>query len=103
MKRTQHEEIQLLTNVVDRFANAMKAKLIECAKKGKSGWDGEHPEKDLCKQIVDDSEDIERGVAILSLDPIDKPTVAIDIANRAMMIWYRHHGYNLLRAEQPTV
>lgn len=94
MNRTEHEEIQLLTNVVDHFAQAMKIKLIECAKKGKTGWDVEHPENDLLKQITMDSEDM-----YFDTRPDQKPNKAVDIANRAMMIWYRHYGYDLMRAD----
>jgi len=94
MNRTEHEEIQLLSAVVDHFAQAMKIKLIECAKKGETGWDGEHPERDLIKQITLDSEGM-----YYDTRPDDKPRKAIDIANRAMMIWYRNYGYDLMRAD----
>lgn len=94
MNRTEHEEIQLLTRVVDHFSQAMKIKLIECAKNGKTGWDGEHPEKDLLRQITLDSE------SMYSETPIyKKPQKAVDIANRAMMIWYRNYGYDLMRGD----
>lgn len=95
MNRTEHEEIELLKSVVDYFAQSMKIKLIECAKKGKTGWDGEHPEHDLCRQIAYDAGLIRDHDA----QGVDAGNTSVDIANRAMMIWYRHYGKALMQAD----
>jgi len=72
---------------VDEFAAAMKARLAEKEKEGYTGWDGEHSESDLCDQIMTDADDILSGTAD------EDTTVAVDIANRAMMIfWRRKHS-----------
>ena len=92
--RTEKEEIDLLTAAVYHFAQAMKIKLIGEAKMGKRGWDGEHPETDLCNQIRSDSEEI-----YFENRPDLKPALSIDIANRAMMIWYRNYGKALIQAD----
>lgn len=90
MKRTEQEEIDELKKAVDFFAQAMKIKLIECAKAGKRGWDGEHPEMDLCAQISSDA-------STIYCEDGEEVSLSVDIANRAMMIWYRHYGKGLIR------
>ena len=65
---------------VDAFAKAMKERLNEMALKGKTGWDGGYPTQRLRTELRSDAND----VVILHND--DK---VVDIANRAMMLWYR--------------
>ena len=80
-------EIEKLNQAVDEFAAAMKARLAEKEKEGYTGWDGEHSESDLCDQIMTDADDILSGTAD------EDTTVAVDIANPAMMIfWRRKHS-----------
>lgn len=97
MRRTDKEEIKLLCAAVDHFANAMKIKLIAETKAGKRGWDGDHPEQDLCEQMSDDALDIRH----LNLSG-NKNKRAVDIANRAMMVWYRHGGKELVGITNPV-
>ena len=93
MKRTEQEEIQLVKNVVDHFMQAVKNKLIESVKSGKTGWDGECPEHDLCDKIRQDAEYISDET------PCKKTEKAVDIAQSAMRIWYTNYGKALMTAD----
>lgn len=87
MSRSLQDEIVLLDEAVDEFAEAMKERLHEKAAAGFTGWDGETPEEDLCWDMEWDSKRIRERVSCP-----DDTTVAIDIGNRAMMIfWRRRH------------
>jgi hypothetical protein len=81
--RTLDDEIWLLCCAVDLFAARMKARLTKCAKRGKRGWDGDCPENALLREIIGDA------TITGHLSKTGKAGKAVDIANRAMMVWYR--------------
>jgi len=72
--------IEKLSSAVDEFAVRMKARLIQKAKQGYTGWD--NPEEVMDFSLVSCMSDDING-----RNPVSK---AVDIANRAMMLWYRH-------------
>jgi len=53
------------------------------------------PEHDLCKQIAYDAGLIRDHDA----QGVTAGNTSVDIANRAMMIWYRHYGKALMQAD----
>jgi len=68
---------------VDAFAADIKARLDEKAAMGYTGWDGEHPESDLLRQIKEDAEHlIDRNAG-------GRVLWTIDIGARAMFLHYR--------------
>jgi len=79
----QCKEIECLGLAVDDFAKEMKIRLIHKALEGFTGWDGTYPENKLCEEIEIDATVIATGRAK------NKTKLSIDIANRAMMLWYR--------------
>lgn len=90
IKGQLNTEIDRLEKVVSKFAHCMKRRLREKAIAGYTGRDGEHPLEDLCDQIALDATDI--GLADANGAMVDKSgngTCAVDIANRAMFIWWR--------------
>lgn len=90
-KRTEHEEIKRLTDAVDLFAQAMKLKLIECAKNGKRGWDGNAPtDYYLAQQLREDAMTLASALFGDDYQQNEDAPCVIDIANRCMMLWYRH-------------
>ena len=92
MNRTEQEEIRELMSAVEHFAQAMKVKLLVCARKGKRGWDGEHPQTDLCEQIMIDAENMANEIG-------NQANLSVDVGNRAMMLWYRVYGKSLMHGE----
>jgi len=94
MKKTEQKDIELLKKTVDHFSQAMKIKLIECAKRGKTGWDGKYSESELIERIIEDA----NGIHNVPLSE-NKKDRAVDIANRSMMIWYLHYGKALMQAD----
>lgn len=83
-----HPDLARLYASVDAFTDAMKSRLKEKFKAGYTGWDGEHPEEDLCDQICMDATLI--GVGDPNGNDFQR---AIDIGNRSMFIWHRRtHG-----------
>lgn len=85
------KEKMRLSQAVDFFANDMKARLFEQAESGYTGWDKEYPTDDLWDEIKDDAEN-------------ERELRSVDIANRAMMIWYRIWGKSVIKeaVENPT-
>lgn len=84
-------EIERLEKAVDLFAKQMKVKLVECAKQGKRGWDNTSPTSTvprpdgyLIHELRIDSYDWAAS------GPEVRNKKAIDMANRAMMLWWRH-------------
>jgi len=78
MTDAQIEEKMDLYEAVDKFAEAMKYRLLEKLLQGYSGWND--PEK-----ITDGSLS-----SAISKDALNDPvTKSVDIANRAMMLWWR--------------
>ena len=64
-----------LNSAVDAFSAEMKARLAEMEKMGYTGWDGEDP----------DDASLWIGIA----GDLYRFKKTVDIANRAMMLWYR--------------
>jgi len=71
---------------VDDFAKAMKARLDEKAAQGYTGWDEHYPAGKLAHEIYNDA------ARILPETGGWNDKKGIDIANRAMMLWYRRQG-----------
>ena len=90
MERTEQEEIDLLNTAVDKFAAAMKAKLTECAKQGKRGWDARNLQGHILAELLNDA------YALYDEYP-GSDLRAVDVANRAMMVWYVHQGMTMPR------
>ncbi|MDP1611679.1 MAG: hypothetical protein Q8M11_11525 [Sulfuritalea sp.] len=78
-----------LCAAVDAFAADMKAKLVSKARQGRNGWkrDIDYATAALTRELLSDA-------AYLVAYP-DKPKTAVDVANRAMMLWYRSKGSNV--------
>ncbi len=85
MHELQREEVARLNRTVDKFAESMKRRLMEKLLKGYSGWDGAHPAGDLCQQIGQDA----ARIACTGLTEQEISLRSIDIANRAMFLFYR--------------
>jgi len=81
MTTAQEKEVKLLHSAVDKFAIKMKARLADKVAQGYSGWEGAYPLIDLCQEIRDDA----RNVSNYDADE----NASIDIATRAMMLWWR--------------
>jgi len=78
-----------LCAAVDAFAADMKARLVTKARQGQNGWrrDIDYATDALTRELLSDA-------AHLVAYP-DKPRRAVDVANRAMMLWYRSKGSNV--------
>lgn len=73
------KELLELSEAVDKFSLAMKRRLLEKLRAGYGGWND--PEK-----VPDFNLIVKMGDDIHSEHP---ETKSVDIANRAMMLWYR--------------
>ena len=90
-------ELERLNAAVDEFSAAMKRRLNEKMLEGYMGWDGGHPEEDLIEQIEDD-------LVNIGMDADDDKKVCVDIANRAMMMfWRRNHPSPNTHHEPPAL
>lgn len=87
MTTQERDDIKKLKRAVDLFAQQMKIRLLECAKRGKTGWDGDYPEEDLLRAMSADADDL---LFDLYGDADWKQRTFIDVANRAMMGWWRN-------------
>jgi len=83
-----YEEIDRICKVVDDFSVKMKIRLAQKVKEGCTGWDGSYPTENLCDEIALDATNIAMGDANGELSSHQK---SIDIANRAMMLWWKEH------------
>lgn len=70
------QEIKRLNEVVDNFAEAMKTKLAQKARKGWTGWDDESSTDKIYTTMLAHAAGI----------PLAKDQ-EVDIANLAMMLW----------------
>ena len=75
-------EIQELEKAVDNFALHMKKRLRTKYQEGYRGWKTRYPTDKLMLKASEDT------VKILTGHSIKKH--CIDVANRMMMIWFRH-------------
>jgi len=78
----EEAEVKKLFSAVDRFAGLMKQRLLEKARAGYTGWDNSEMVTNfhLISRMSDDINS-------------DSPELkAVDIATRAMMLWYRLRG-----------
>jgi len=75
------DERERLTHAVDEFAAEMKARLLEKHEEGYRGWNEAYPSDAIAVEINRDS------VALIKNHKNRK--AAVDIANRAMMLWIR--------------
>ena len=74
-----------LKKAVETFANEMLARLFEKAEiHGYSGWDGDYDGQKLAVELNKDS--------ITLINRYHKAEKSVDIANRAMMLWWRAWG-----------
>ena len=84
-------EQEKLEEAVEAFAYEMKERLIEKMKQGYTGWDkpNGHPSDEyLTDSIVEDANHLRRQIQ----EGLTPSTVTMcDIANRLMMIFYRHN------------
>jgi hypothetical protein len=78
-------EINRLHAAVDDFASAMKTRLTQKAEAGFTGWDGAYPEGFLWDEIAE--------AGAYARTSSDFPKLAVDVANRAMMLWWRRTGH----------
>lgn len=84
MNAEQLAEMKRLHEAVDWFASAMKTRLTQKLEAGYKGWDKDRPTSfRLAADIEDDADWILRDHG----GHWEKESV--DIANRAMMIWWR--------------
>ena len=74
------EAVINLTQAVDLFASAMKAKLIAKASQGFNGWDDPKNDETIMAMLWNHHERLNEG------DPQE-----IDIANLAMMLWWHRN------------
>ena len=95
MRRSKGKDMRTeqakLEEAVDSFAFAMKERLIEKMKQGYTGWDKTtaHPsDEHLADSIVEDANYLRRQIQEGLTPSIFKMA---DIANRLMMIFYRHN------------
>jgi hypothetical protein len=79
---TEMQKMHKLSGAVDEFVLAMKARLFQKEAEGYSGWDGAYSKEDLAKEMEDDC-------AIIGATGVDDRKLCVDIANRAMMLWYQ--------------
>ena len=71
-----------LQYAVKIFAEAIFDRLLEKCREGYRGWDGGYPYRALVNQILMDANNLnEKSIS----------NVELDIAARAMMLWYRKH------------
>ena len=76
---------------VDEFAKAMKERLDWAAdEKEHTGWDGAYAKEFLAQEMADDASTLALGVSEDIIDDQD-PLLSLDIANRAMFLWWRWH------------
>jgi hypothetical protein len=71
-----------LNAAVDAFIAEMKTRLAQKEKEGYRGWDEKYPLCELITEIAVGAQRFRSGVH-------SHQKTSIDIANRAMMIWYR--------------
>lgn len=78
-----------LDESVNSFFNNMRTRLHEKEEEGYTGWDDEEilPAEEMLEELIEDAKDIRVMLRHHSKNEIKK--AAVDIANRAMMIWYR--------------
>jgi len=76
----QKEKFRLIAAVND-FAEAMKERLLQKLDQGYVGWDGDYPLQELCNEICADAS----AIADFKADY----KAAVDIGNRAMMLFKR--------------
>ena len=86
MTNEQIKEINRLHAVVDAFASDMKTRFTQKVEAGYTGWDGSYRSDVLCGEIASDAAYI--GLCIVHDVNTQKKRI-IDIANRAMILWYR--------------
>ncbi len=79
---TEMTEMHKLSGAVDEFVLAMKERLFQKETEGYFGRDGASPKEELAKEMEDDC-------AIIGAAGVDDRKLCVDIANRAMMIWYQ--------------
>jgi len=87
--KTEQEKLE---EAIDSFAFEMKERLIEKMKQGYTGWDktNVHPSDEyLVNYIVEDANYLSRQIQE-GLTP--SAVTMADIANRLMIIFYRHNN-----------
>lgn len=94
MRRT--DEIKMIEQAVNWFATRMTARMVEKLDAGFSGWDSEYPAGRLYSEITHDAV----GMALNADRGIDNEDSkrAVDIANRAMMLFVRGESPEALAA-----
>ena len=96
MRRSKNKDMKTeqekLEEAVDSFAFEMKERLIEKMKQGYTGWDktNVHPSDEyLADSIVEDANYLRRQIQ----EGLTPSTFNMaDIANRLMMVFYRHNA-----------
>jgi hypothetical protein len=81
IKRPLRYENYEISKAVNSFCDAMKDRMFGKAMEGYRGWDGEYCLDRLHGELLIDAEKIDH-----TLKGAEK---AVDVANRAMMLWYR--------------
>jgi hypothetical protein len=71
-------EEQKLCKAADDFNEAIKERLLQKAREGYTGWDGDYPAAHLAAEIRQDTRTSDNG-----------KSKAVDIGARAMMLWFR--------------
>lgn len=81
-----------LVKAVDLFAAELTKRLVEQAVAGKRGWNKPIlSEPYVVRELWNDATDLEQAIATeKSLTPKCDPQL-IDIANRCMILWFRHN------------
>ena len=83
-------EIDHIKKAVSRFSQQMDCRMIEQARKGKRGWDGQlPPDSHIATQMSEDAWHTEHHAVDGVYNETDQGVV-VDIANRAMIMWTRH-------------
>lgn len=75
---------------IDAFAEAMKQRLDQKAAEGKTGWDGGYPTEFLLNDMARNA----TVICAIGREQEYYSKLAIDLANRAMMVWYRNANQN---------
>ena len=97
MRRSKGKDVKTeqekLEEAVDSFAFAMKERLIEKMMQGYTGWDKTNvqpSDETLADSIVEDANYLRRQIQ----EGLTPSTVTMcDIANRLMMVFYRHNQH----------
>lgn len=77
------KDIDKINAAIDRFADAIKERMLEKYHQGYKGWDGKYPTEKMALELNRDS---------CELIKLNSPAkAAIDIGARAMILWHRHN------------